>query len=124
MECKEAKEWLNGNDLAYTIWEKKYRHNNESFNEWLDRVSNKDEEVKQLIKDKKFIFGGRILASRGVTDRKVTYSNCYVITPPEDNLESIFECGSKLARTYSYGGKHTALPPYVVMHSTKNSVNL
>lgn len=37
-------------------------------------------------------------------DRKVTYSNCYVITPPQDNLESIFECGSKLARTFSYGG--------------------
>jgi ribonucleoside-diphosphate reductase alpha chain len=27
-----------------------------------------------------------------------------VITPPEDNLESIFECGAKLARTFSYGG--------------------
>ena len=35
---------------------------------------------------------------------KTTLSNCYVISPPEDNIESIFECASKLARTYSYGG--------------------
>lgn len=31
-------------------------------------------------------------------------SNCYVIKSPKDNLESIFETGAKLARTYSYGG--------------------
>ena len=37
-------------------------------------------------------------------NKKITYSNCYVIAPPQDNLESIFECGSKLARTFSYGG--------------------
>jgi ribonucleoside-diphosphate reductase alpha chain len=30
--------------------------------------------------------------------------NCYVIEPPEDNIESIFDCAKKLARTYSYGG--------------------
>ena len=36
--------------------------------------------------------------------RKVTYSNCYVVDPPEDNIESIFDCAKKLARTYSYGG--------------------
>ena len=35
---------------------------------------------------------------------KTTLSNCYVIAPPEDNIESIFECATKLARTYSYGG--------------------
>lgn len=104
IEDKEAKEWLNHNELSYTIWNKKYRDHSESFTQWLHRVSNGYEPIMRLIKEKKFIFGGRILASRGVTDRKVTYSNCYVITPPEDNLESIFQCASKLARTYSYGG--------------------
>lgn len=101
---EQAKEWLNDNELSYTIWDKKYRHNQETFEEWLHRISNGYEPVMKLIREKKFLFGGRILASRGVTDRKVTYSNCYVITPPEDNLESIFECAKKLARTYSYGG--------------------
>lgn len=111
------KEWLGENQLSLDIWHKKYQINNESFEEWLDRVSGKNEDVKNLIRDKKFLFGGRILASRGVTDRKVTYSNCYVITPPEDNIESIFITASKLARTYSYGGKLTALPPCIVIYS-------
>lgn len=97
-------EWLGNNQLSLDIWYKKYQINNESFEEWLDRVSGGNSYVRQLIKDKKFLFGGRILASRGVTDRKVTYSNCYVIAPPNDNIESIFETGRKLARTYSYGG--------------------
>ena len=44
------------------------------------------------------------MSNRGITDTKVTYSNCYVITPPEDNIESIYDSRKKLARTYSYGG--------------------
>lgn len=97
------KEWLNNNDLALSIYNKKYRYEDESFDEFLNRVSNGDDGIKSLILEKKFIFGGRILSGRGVK-RKVTLSNCYVIEPPEDNLESIFECCKKLARTYSYGG--------------------
>ena len=100
-------EWLgNDNKLGIDIWEKKYRHNNESFDEWLDRVSGNNEGIRQLIAEKKFLFGGRILANRGLSNDgyKVTYSNCYVVTPPEDSIESIFECASKLARTFSYGG--------------------
>ncbi len=98
------KEWLSENQLSLDIWNKKYQVNGETFEEWLDRVSGGNKDVRELIKDKKFIFGGRILASRGVTGRRVTYSNCYVITPPEDNIESIFSTAAKLARTYSYGG--------------------
>lgn len=98
------KEWLSENQLSLDIWYKKYQVNGETFEEWLDRVSGSNKDVRELIKDKKFIFGGRILASRGVTGRRVTYSNCYVITPPEDNIESIFNTAAKLARTYSYGG--------------------
>ena len=97
-------EWLNNNELSLTILNKKYINGNETFEQFLDRVSGGNNSIKELILKKKFIFGGRILASRGVTDRKVTYSNCYVITPPQDNIESIFECGKKLGRTYSYGG--------------------
>ena len=99
-------EWLGENQLGIDIWNKKYRHNNESFDEWLDRVSNGNSEVRQLILEKKFLFGGRILSNRGLDKEgiKTTLSNCYVIAPPEDSIESIFECASKLARTYSYGG--------------------
>lgn len=100
-------EWLGkDNKLGIDIWERKYRQNDETFDEWLDRVSDGNEEVKQLILEKKFLFGGRILANRGLErrGRKISLSNCYVISPPDDNIESIFECSSKLARTYSYGG--------------------
>ena len=99
-----AEEWLNNNKLSCDIYNKKYRNEEESFEEFLNRVSHEYEPIKNLIINKKFIFGGRILANRGISGRKTSLSNCYVVTPPEDNLESIFECASKLARTYSYGG--------------------
>ena len=100
-----VEQWLGkDNLLGIDIWMRKYRKNEESFDEWLDRVSGNNEAIKALIIEKKFIPGGRILSNRGITDTRVTYSNCYVITPPEDNIESIFESRKKLARTYSYGG--------------------
>lgn len=101
------REWLGeDNQLGVDIWEKKYCHDGESFDEWVTRISGGNEEIGEYIKEKKFLFGGRILSNRGLNKegRKVTYSNCYVIQPPEDNIESIFECAKKLARTYSYGG--------------------
>ena len=102
-----VQDWLGeDNKLGIDIWERKYRFNDESFEEWLDRVSGGNDDVKELIKDKKFLFGGRILANRGLEKygKKISYSNCYVIDPPSDSLESIFDCAKKLARTYSYGG--------------------
>lgn len=100
-----VEEWLGkDNQLGIDIWNKKYRRNNETFDEWLDRVSGKDSEVRQLIIDKKFLPAGRILSNKGIDDEKCSLSNCYVITPPKDNIESIYETCSKLARTYSYGG--------------------
>lgn len=91
-------------ELGEDIWKKKYQRNGESFDQWLDRVSGGDKQVAQLIVDKKFLFGGRILSNRGITNRGVTYSNCYVIAPPEDSIEGIYATATKLARTFSYGG--------------------
>lgn len=102
----QALEWINGNDLSYDIWNKKYRYMDENHEEWLNRVSGSNSDTKQLIKDKKFLFGGRILANRGLEKYgiKTTLSNCYVITPPSDSIEGIFEAATKMARTFSYGG--------------------
>ncbi len=103
----DVEEWLGAdNQLGIDIWNKKYCHGGETFDQWLDRVSDGDAEVKRMIVEKKFLFGGRILANRGLqkTGLKVTFSNCYVIAPPEDSIESIFQCASKAARTFSYGG--------------------
>ncbi len=99
----ELKDW-GLSQLGMDIWAKKYQNNGESFEQWLDRVSGGDKEVRQLIVDKKFLFGGRILASRGITDRKVTYSNCYVLPQVEDSIEGIYDTAKHLARTFSYGG--------------------
>lgn len=101
----ELREWIN-TDLAEDIWNKKYKFKNETFDEWLDRVSGGNKELRKLIAERKFLFGGRILANRGLQHKgkKITYSNCYVIEPPNDDIESIFECAGRLARTFSYGG--------------------
>ena len=54
----ELKDW-GLSQLGMDIWAKKYQNKGESFEEWLDRVSGGDKDVKQLIVDKKFLFGGR-----------------------------------------------------------------
>ena len=100
-----VEQWLGkDNTLGIDIWNRKYRKGEETFDQWLDRVSNNNSDVRQAIIDKKFIPGGRILSNRGIKNTRVTYSNCYVVTPPEDSLESLYESRTKLARTYSYGG--------------------
>ena len=88
---EKIEQWAYG-ELGTTIWEKKYRQNNETFSEWLDRLSIGHKEVRQLILERKFLPAGRILSNlNNKSQRKVTYSNCYVIAPPEDNLVSIFD---------------------------------
>lgn len=101
----DIKDWAY-DDLGVEIWEKKYQHEDETFDEWLDRVSGGDSEVRGLIESKKFLFGGRILANRGLQNKglKVSYSNCHVNKAPEDNIESIFDVAKETARTFSYGG--------------------
>lgn len=102
----EIEQWLDNNKFSIDIWKGKYQRNNENFEEWLNRISNNNEKIKDMVRNKRFIFGGRILANRGMEKegKHLTFSNCYVMTPPEDNLESIFETASRLARTYSYSG--------------------
>ena len=78
-----VQEWLGkDNKLGQDIWERKYQFNGETFDQWLDRVSGWNEEIKQLIKGKKFLFGGRILANRGVNkdivDCQVKLTHFYV----------------------------------------------
>lgn len=93
-------------ELQKSIWKNKYRYNDEKFDDWISRVSDKNTRIAKLIRQKKFLFAGRILANRGLykDNLKVTYSNCYVLEPPKDNLEDIFDTAKKLARTFSYGG--------------------
>ncbi|MBR7152780.1 MAG: adenosylcobalamin-dependent ribonucleoside-diphosphate reductase [Candidatus Methanomethylophilaceae archaeon] len=103
----EVTDWLGqDNQLGIDIWQRKYCHEGETFDQWLDRISSGDADVRRLMEEQKFLFGGRILANRGLhrDGLKITLSNCYVLSPPEDSIESIFETAGKLARTFSYGG--------------------
>ena len=100
----ELKDW-GLSQLGEDIWKNKYQYEDETFEEWLDRVSAGDEDLKELIRNKKFLFGGRILSNRGLDKKgkKITLSNCYVLTT-DDSIEDIYQTCSDLARTFSYGG--------------------
>lgn len=101
----EIDEWLD-TKLGRDIWAKKYQYEGEDFEGWLDRITNGNTKIRELIKSKKFLYAGRILANRGLQKlgKKITYSNCYVMEQPEDNIESIFDTAKFLARTFSYSG--------------------
>lgn len=91
------------NQLQRDIWTSKYQNGDETFEQWLKRISNNNSKLEKIIRDKKFLFGGRILATRGLKD-KACYSNCFVLPAPKDNIESIFDTAKYMARTFSYGG--------------------
>ena len=93
-------------DMQRDILNKKYLQPGDTFDQWIERVSNGDDKLAKLIRDKKFLFAGRILSNRGLQHKgtKVTFSNCYVCEPPSDSIEGIYEAAYKLARTFSYGG--------------------
>lgn len=103
-----VEEWLGkDNQLGIDIWHRKYQYENETFDEWLDRVSGEDEEVRELIKEKKFLFGGRILANRGLDKiKKVSLSNCFsydteIVT--DKGIKKIGELCGKDIKVFSYG---------------------
>lgn len=105
-----VQEWLGqDNQLGIDIFEKKYRYNNESFDEWLDRVSGGNEELKRIIKERKFLFGGRTLSNRG-TGKKGSFSNCYSRGFIEDDLTDIMQANSDIAHTFkAQGGQGLSL---------------
>lgn len=105
-----VQEWLGeDNKLGIDIWERKYRYNNETFDEWLDRVSGGNEDLKNLIKEKKFLFGGRITANRN-TDKKASMMNCYSRGFIQDSLDDIMQANTDIALTFkTQGGQGLSL---------------
>lgn len=105
-----VQDWLGkDNKLGIDIWEKKYRYNNETFDEWLDRVSGGDKEVAQLIQNKKFLFGGRTLANRGI-DNGANFFNCFSRGFIEDDYKDIMNACTDIGVTFkSQGGQGLSL---------------
>ena len=107
----KAWDWLNHNQLSYDIWNNKYRNQtrDENFEEWLDRVSGGNSEIKRLIREKKFLFGGRTLANRGIPNSG-SFSNCYSIGFVPDSLDGIMDVATKIAMTFkAQGGQGLSL---------------
>ena len=46
----KANEWLDG-QLEKDIWTKKYQYKDETFDEWLNRVTNGNQAMKEIIKN-------------------------------------------------------------------------
>lgn len=98
----EAFCWLNESELGYSIWDRKYRRKHESFEDWLQRVSGGNEKIKQLIKDQKFLFGGRTLANRNYGHGSL--SNCYSSGFVLDHMDDIMDVNKKIAMTFKAEG--------------------
>lgn len=101
---QKAKEWLGeDNMLGYDIWDKKYRHNKESFEEWLTRVSDGSDELKELIREKKFLFGGRTLTNRGI-EGTGNYFNCFSAGFVPDDYGEIMDALKEVGITFKMEG--------------------
>lgn len=106
---EDVKQFFNNNELSIDIWTKKYkRPEDTSLEKWLDRVSGDNKYIKELIREKRFIFAGRTLANRGL--EVGSYSNCYSRGFVEDDLIDIMKANSDIALTYkAQGGQGLSL---------------
>ncbi len=121
---KETLDFFDGDEIRARVFYEKYALKDETGktvekipSEMWDRVAreiasvetteDKKKEWKEkfewLLKDFKFIPGGRILFGAG-QPRRATLLNCYVIPIRDDSIEAIFDWCKEAARTYSFGG--------------------
>ena len=101
-------EWLE-TELQQNIFTKKYMYQNESLDEFFNRTSNGNENIKRLMIEKKFLFAGRTLANRN-THKEASYSNCYSSGYAPDSVEGIMDLCKNMALTYkAQGGQGVSL---------------
>ncbi len=124
-ELSTHSNYLGDNELAQSIYEKKYYLKDLS-NELIEK--NPEDVFKRLAsflattelsksKQKKwaekfytelfegrFVSGGRVLAGAGDLYRVKTLANCFVAKIDRDDIDSIYKAAFECARTYSYGG--------------------
>lgn len=105
-----VEQWLGvNNTLGIDIWNRKYKQPNENFDQWVDRISNGYDEIKRLIKEKKFLFAGRILTNYN-TNNGSDVSNCFSEGYVPDSLDGIMDMAKTIALTYkAQGGEGISL---------------
>ena len=101
---RQLNEWLGeDNAIGRDIWERKYRHGDETLDEWFERVSGGDTELKDLISQRKFLFGGRTLANRGV-EGSGNYFNCFSLGFIDDDYVAIMDALKEVGITFKTQG--------------------
>lgn len=96
--------------VGKTILEKKYFHEGENFDAFLDRVSGIYSDdirsgAREALKNGDLIPAGRTLYGAGDKGkRNVTLSNCFILTTPNDSLESIYDVNKEAAIIGAFGG--------------------
>lgn len=105
-----VQEWLGeDNKLGIDIWKKKYQNNNESFDEWLDRVSDGNESVKEILIQKKGLPAGRVVSNIN-TGKKGSMANCASEGYVGDSLVDIMKVNTDIALTFkAQGGQGISL---------------
>lgn len=105
-----VQEWLGeDNKLGIDIWKKKYQYNNESFDEWLDRVSDGDENMKEILMQKKGLPAGRVVSNIN-TGKKGSLANCASEGYVGDSLIDIMKVNTDIALTFkAQGGQGISL---------------
>ena len=99
-----VQEWLGkDNTLGIDIWENKYRYNEESFDEFIKRLSNSRERLAKLIRERKLLLGGRTTANRN-TGKKASMMNCYSRGFIKDSLDDIMQANTDIALTFKTQG--------------------
>ena len=125
--------YFKNNDLAYTVWNDKYRLNNETLEDFfirlakefarLDNFKNVSTEQEKnlsdygknrlykdrykyflnLFKDFKFIIPGGSVLAGLGSNKPVSLSNCFVVDT-NDSIEAIFDTASKMSQIYKRRG--------------------
>lgn len=92
------------------VYDTKYLQDGETFDAGIGRVAyaiSDDKEhgdvLKEILRDQRFLPGGRIMAAMGAT-RRVTANNCYVMDTIPDSMEGIMRILSEAAETMRLGG--------------------
>ena len=96
--------------LSKAIMAKKYFHENEDFQGFINRVvgifsKELQPKIREVLINGEFFPAGRSLYGAGSKGKfKASMSNCYICPSPLDSLESIYDINAKMARIFSYGG--------------------
>lgn len=94
-----VEEWLGEDNVSgCDIWRRKYQYKNETFPEWVFRVSGGKRNVAALIVRKRFLFGGRVLSNRG-TDDNTSMFNCHFLRRIEDDYGDIMKALTQVGTT-------------------------